>query len=151
MSDWHEMILIRWPSGSQMVWGSMVRGKGHVNELTEADARRLLSASREGNLADALREVLSGYHCGGRLTAKQAAELANMSLRSFQRKLASSGVVYSELVDETRSELAVEMLKDEESSLAEIAKTLGYSTSSNFARAFERWTGTTPALYRGRM
>jgi hypothetical protein len=56
--------------------------------------------------------VLKGRHHNGWLTITEAAELADMSVRSLQRKLASSGVVYRELADQARAELAVEMLKD---------------------------------------
>jgi hypothetical protein len=35
-----------------------------------------------------------------------------------------------------------------ELSLTEITERLGYSTLPNFARAFRRWTGQTPAAYR---
>jgi AraC-like DNA-binding protein len=76
--------------------------------------------------------------------------LAGISVRSLQRKLALADVLFSELIDEVRSELAVEMLQDPAASIRQIAKTLGYSTPSNFARAFERWTGETPGEFRQR-
>lgn len=99
-----------------------------------------------------MRAVLKCYgSCDRWLTVAKAAELASMPVRSFQRKLASDGVVFSELVDQARAELAVEMLKDPGVTSAEIATALGYSTPSNFARAFERWTGQTPTEVRCRL
>jgi AraC-like DNA-binding protein len=122
------------------------RGKG--NELSEADARHLLSTPPDGNLVDALRLVIkSGVGCRW-LTLNEAADFANVSVRSLQRELRTNGVVFTELVDAIRSEQAVEMLKDREMSLSEIAKALGYSTPSNFGRAFLRWKGVKPAAFR---
>ena len=48
-----------------------------------------------------MRAVLKCYgSCDRWLTVAKAAELASMPVRSFQRKLASDGVVFSELVDQ---------------------------------------------------
>ena len=119
--------------------------------LSEAEARRLLAESVGGGLASAVIVVLKGRHHSGWLTITEAAELANLSVRSLQRKLAASGVVFSELVDQARAELAVEMLKDTEVSVDDIVTILGYSSSSNFARAFQRWQGMAPSEYRRRL
>jgi AraC-like DNA-binding protein len=62
--------------------------------------------------------------------------------------LAEEDALFSELVDEVRTELAVEMLKNTEASLAEIANEAGYSGVTSFIRAFRRWTGKTPADFR---
>ena len=117
-------------------------------DLSTVDARQLLSTAENGKFAEAVKVVLKSRCPVGRLTIYQVAELADMSVRSLQRKLASCDVVFSELVNNARAELAVERLKDFDLSLDEIAGELGYSTSSNFARAFRRWTGETPADFR---
>ena len=71
-----------------------------------------------------------------------------MSVRTLQRKFAAEGHVFSKLVDKVRADLAAEMLEDTDLTLAEIATALGYSAPSNFARAFERWTGRSPTELR---
>jgi AraC-like DNA-binding protein len=42
----------------------------------------------------------------------------------------------------------VDYLKERENTLTEIAFLLGYSEVSAFNRAFKRWTGKTPMVYR---
>jgi AraC-like DNA-binding protein len=118
-----------------------------IEQLTKTDARRLLSASRNGNLVAAMRVVLKNYRRGRWLTIRQAADLAGVSVRTLQRRLAAEGSAFSELVEQVRAELADETLK-ETVSLKEVAKELGYSTPSNFSRALRRWTGKRPSGFR---
>jgi len=117
-------------------------------DMNESEARRLLASCTEEQLVSRLRQVLKACRRGGWLTISQAAELADLSVRSLQRKLAAEGLAYSELVEEVRAELAIEMLETTDVSLNEIAKELGYSNQPNFSRAFQRWTGKTPTEFR---
>lgn len=59
-----------------------------------------------------------------------------MSLRGLQRRLAAEGPRYTALLDETRSELAQQYVRQSQLSLTEIAFLLGFSEPANFARAF---------------
>ena len=47
-----------------------------------------------------------------------------------------------------KADKARRYLADSGRSVAEIAELLGYSESAAFVRAFERWTGKTPARHR---
>lgn len=76
-----------------------------------------------------------------------ASELA-MSGRTLQRKLSEQGHSYQSLVDEARRELAEQLLKNSQHSLANIAFFTGFSEQSSFNRAFKRWAGQTPRSYR---
>ncbi|ENW79896.1 hypothetical protein F909_03000 [Acinetobacter sp. ANC 3929] len=70
-----------------------------------------------------------------------------MSERALQRKLESEGTNFRELVDKVRCEKAIQLLKNPNLSLENIASHLGYSNTKNFSRAFKRWTGTSPRRY----
>ncbi len=76
-----------------------------------------------------------------------ASELA-MSGRTLQRKLSDQGHSYQSLVDDARRELAEQLLKQSQHSLANIAFLTGFSEQSSFNRAFKRWAGQTPRSYR---
>ena len=52
------------------------------------------------------------------------------------------------LTEETRREIAINMLQQDRYALSEIAFLTGYSEQSAFNRAFKRWMGVTPAAYR---
>ena len=52
------------------------------------------------------------------------------------------------LVLEVRRELAQKYLADKTMPLAEISYMLGFSDTSSFSRAFKKWTGDPPAVFR---
>jgi AraC-like DNA-binding protein len=84
----------------------------------------------------------------GEPTEEKVAQALHMSLRSLQRRLSEEATSYRGILDRTREELASEYLKQRHLSLGEIAFMLGFSDSSNFSRAFKRWTGLAPSNYR---
>ena len=71
-----------------------------------------------------------------------------MSGRTLQRRLSEQGYSFQNLVDESRRELAVRLLKDTGYPLAEVAFLTGFSEQSAFNRAFKRWAGQTPRSFR---
>lgn len=72
------------------------------------------------------------------------------SVRTLQRRLTTSGVTYSQIVQNVRCAAARRMLADRQPSICEIARMLGYSDPAHFTRAFLRWTGVTPRQFRSR-
>ena len=78
----------------------------------------------------------------------KTASAAGLSYRILQRRLAESGTNYSALLANTRAYMAMRLIRDENRSLADIARTLGYTNQANFSRAFHRVTGLSPRAYR---
>lgn len=125
-------------------------GKTKVNDLSEPDARRLLAACPDNQFVATLEDVLQRCRSDGWLTIHEAAGLAETSVRSFQRRLAKQGETFARVSDQSRSNFATHLLTCTDRSLGDIARELGYTQSTNFVRAFKRWTGTTPKQYRSR-
>ena len=69
-------------------------------------------------------------------------------MRTLQRRLQNAGVNYSDLQDDVRKTLALNLLQNETLALGEIAFSLGYSEVSGFNHAFRRWVGQSPGDYR---
>ena len=78
------------------------------------------------------------------------AERLHMSPRTLQRRLRQLGVSFSDILDGLRQQRAEMMLRRGDYSLVQIAETLGYTDTTNFSRAFRRWTGMSPSRYRAR-
>jgi AraC-like DNA-binding protein len=71
-----------------------------------------------------------------------------MHRRTLDRRLQQHGVLYSELLDEVRHEVASQLLRDTGLQVQRIAESLRYSSAANFATAFRRWSGVTPTDFR---
>lgn len=71
-----------------------------------------------------------------------------MSERTLQRKLKKEDIVFEELVDEVRCELAQDYLKDQRMSISQVAGLIGYGQQSSFNRACMRWFGKPPKAFR---
>lgn len=91
-----------------------------------------------------LRSALLTGHCD----EDQIAALLGVGPRTLIRRLESAGTSFRDLVDEIRFELSQQFLSDSSLSVIEISETLGYSRASAFSRAFRRWSGTTPSIWR---
>lgn len=71
-----------------------------------------------------------------------------MGGRTLQRRLSERGYSFQTLVDESRRQLAEQLLQQTDYSLAEVAFMTGFSEQSAFTRAFKRWAGQTPRSFR---
>ncbi|ARP98532.1 AraC family transcriptional regulator [Pseudorhodoplanes sinuspersici] len=95
-----------------------------------------------------LKLMLPSYLDEGAPTVTEIAEMAGISVRSFQRKLSSMGLSYSGLVDVVRFESAAKRLRDTDAKIIDVAFSCGYADPAHFTRAFRRISGTTPREFR---
>lgn len=72
----------------------------------------------------------------------------HMSPRSLHRRLQEEGSSFRIIKDALRRDLALAKVEKPDTSLSEIAISLGYSEFSAFFRAFKTWTGMSPSDYR---
>ena len=101
------------------------------------------------NLIDRIRNIIRANLTNGYPSMEQVASEVYMSTSAIQRHLAWEGLTYTDLVEQTRRNLAEMYFKQRNLSLTEIAYLLGYSELSAFSRAFRRWTGHSPRTFRG--
>jgi len=115
-------------------------------ELARQACERELAMRGLAIRGSALRRKL--YDASGRLLplARVASDL-DMSPRNLQRALAREGLRYSDLLDEQRREEAQRLLMSGLSTV-QVAEKLEFSDQRSFVRAFERWTGLSPAAWR---
>ncbi len=129
----------------------------HPLPETDPGLRRLLQQQidalevRHGDEFPAqVRSVLRSALLTGQASAEQVAALFSMHSRTLGRHLNAFGTRFRELVDESRFEIARQMLEDSAMDVSRIAGMLDYADASAFTRAFRRWSGTTPAQWRAR-
>jgi AraC-like DNA-binding protein len=86
---------------------------------------------------------------GGVPALSEVARELGMSGRTLQRRLADEGSSFQSLVDDARRKLAVRLLRKEgDATLSEVTFMTGFADQSAFTRAFKRWTGQTPGVFR---
>lgn len=84
----------------------------------------------------------------GRLRSLPAvADSMGLSLRTLHRSLAREGIRYSELLEQ-QQRLRAELLLKRGLPTSAVAEDLQFSDPRSFVRAFERWTGLSPAAWR---
>ena len=109
-----------------------------------------IEAHHRNEFPDQVRSILRTGVLADHGSADQVATLLSMHSRTLHRRLAASGTNFRTLVDECRYEMARQMLKDTDADVGHIASMLDYADTSAFARAFRRWSGTTPSRWRKR-
>lgn len=112
------------------------------------DTRLAVRQSMPVDFKTSVEQLILSLSIDGYPSIHTAADAAGMSSRSLQRRLGEAGVTYSGLIAASRLRLARVWLSESDMPIAEIAATLGYTEASNFARAFRRQTGISPAAYR---
>jgi len=135
---------------STEVWHLPLRRRDPIlRKMLEAHADDVLSRepSRAGIARDVQRALVPDVLCGDVRIGTIARTLA-MSGRTLQRRLAAEGVSFQELLDDARKDAAARYLRERTLSACEVAYLVGYSEPAPFHRAFKRWYGTTPELFR---
>jgi AraC-like DNA-binding protein len=117
-----------------------------VLETQANDILRRLPA-RTG-LALEVQLALATRVAGGDTRINALARQLAISPRTLQRRLAAEGVSYQELREDARKEAAGRYISDSTLAIGEVAYLVGYSESAPFHRAFRRWYGTTPEVFR---
>ena len=79
---------------------------------------------------------------------EEVADALHLTPQTLRRRLKDEGGSFQEIKDNLRRDLAIHYLNTCEFSVQEIAEMLGFAETSNFHRAFKKWTGSTPRKYR---
>lgn len=125
---------------------SVILSKSTASNLPIVSPERL-EFSSDDNLSN-FKHLLRPYLREGTPKLEMFAEIVGKRPRTLQRNFQQTGCSYSELVEITRFEMAIDMLKNLDVSLIEIAMNVGYENQSNFGRSFKRISGTSPGAYR---
>jgi AraC-like DNA-binding protein len=110
----------------------------------QAEAR-LERSQRPANLREQVSRRLLEQLRTGQPDPELLARSLRMSPRTLRRRLLAIGCSYRELLDEVRHREALRLMRKGELAVGEAAERLGFDDASAFARAFRRWTGSSPS------
>ena len=141
----HPWAGIRFDAG--LLKRSMTTADAMIESLMRhyGDLRLAALPEQHDEIEQLRREIARVLVKGG---IEHLAEATGTSVRTLQRRLKDAGVNYSDLQNDVRKTMALNLLENETLALAEIAFSLGYSEVSAFNHAFRRWVGQLPGDYR---
>ena len=84
----------------------------------------------------------------GEVGIDRVARELGMSRQTLYRRLKAEGTTFEEVLDTKRRQLAVRYLGLDRSTVKAAAYRLGFSDPAAFSRAFKRWTGIRPSVFR---
>jgi AraC-like DNA-binding protein len=84
----------------------------------------------------------------GCVSAPEFASRLGISARTLNRRLATAGLRFQKVLDETRCLFVQQLLANTRLTIGEISKTVGYSETSALTRSFAGWTGMSPSEWR---
>ncbi|WP_018991437.1 AraC family transcriptional regulator [Aromatoleum toluclasticum] len=114
-----------------------------VFKLCASQCEMLASRQRhDARLSELIRDYLVN-HPGDFPTLEEMAGHLNVGARTLRRRLVDEDQSYQKILDDTRKDLAMQYLQHTGLTPKEIGYMLGYSSVSNFRRAFKAWTNQT--------
>ena len=108
----------------------------------------VLHSMQHQELIDMLPAVLQRGVMLEQCSARDIADAFGIQERTLHRRLQSSGTSFRQELDRVRESMSLQLLESSSLSICDIATSLGYADSSGFIRAFNRWTGKSPAFWR---
>jgi AraC-like DNA-binding protein len=88
-------------------------------------------------------------HLDNKISLDIVARLCGMSKSHFSRSFKNDqGITFQDYLSQRRMESALELLKDSDLQITQVALAVGFAELSNFTRTFQRHVGMSPSYYR---
>jgi len=120
-------------SARRTALGIKLRATWHVGDL---------------DLDTQLRRAIRMALLGGKVSATQIATQFGLGRRNLDRRLEQAGLHYQQVLDETRSDFAQQLLANTRLDIVSIATILGFTSPDSLTHAFAQWNGVTPSAWR---
>jgi AraC-like DNA-binding protein len=104
--------------------------------------------ANEISLSDKVTQIMSNCNTNNLPILEECASYYGVSSRTAVRVLAQEGTSFSKIRQKNMETRAIQLLKNEQLSIKDIALQLGYSNAPNFIRAFKNWLDLSPDRFR---
>jgi AraC-like DNA-binding protein len=122
----------------------------HTLEMCMAQCDVLMQSSESRRGITALVRSKLFRDSGVFPTLPDVADELDIHPRTLRRRLAEEGTSFRALLNEARSTVAVDLLRNVGLTVEEVSTRLGYTEVSTFSHAFKRWYGLAPSAYSRR-
>ncbi|MEY4763464.1 MAG: hypothetical protein RI907_137 [Pseudomonadota bacterium] len=138
---WGETSWLSWPLKSSDATSHGLLQRQAAQQLAQL-------SRREERFVDHLQALIHDHLSTGKATLDDLAREMKMPTRTLQRRLESEGLNLRMLIDQVRKAKAERWLRETSMALVDIASALGFADHASFNRAFKRWTGCSPGVFR---
>lgn len=118
--------------------------------LSKGELRDLVRRPRRPRMCDLVAEIVTLRLHDGLTDLEGVAAKLGLHRRALQRALAGEGVTYRQIMHGVLHDLAEHELLAGNRPITELALALGFSEPQHFTRAFRRWTGEPPSVFRAK-
>ena len=127
----------------------LVQNSLSLSKFLKSSLRELMEGDIESASLNArIRSIISKEFGNNFPDFSVICEKLNMTPQTLRRRLKDENTCYQEIKDSIRKDASIFYLSKHELSIDEIAMLMGFSEASSFHRAFKKWTGKTPSVYR---
>lgn len=127
----------------------VVHDSRSLEEFLDTGPYQLWSSdSKVVSTSTAIRSLLGNDFRAGVPSFEEMANNMHMSPSTLRRHLLAEGTSYQKIKDESRREIATQMLCFGDARISDISEHVGFADTSSFVRSFRAWTGMTPKAYR---
>lgn len=127
-------------------------GGGELSNLMEQSLKEKFQSLQRYNEEEdfllKIKNIIRLQIVDGDPSLSNIANELGSSERTIQRRLKEHNLSFMETYNEVRKDIACNLLKNNQLTIAEVAFITGFSETSSFHRAFKKWTGVTPQNYR---
>ena len=102
------------------------------------------TATMRGRVESLLMPIIHTGHVG----MDGIATKIGLSRISLYRRLTAEGTTFEQILDDLRHKLALHYLNGDRISVNEVAYLVGFGDPAAFSRAFKRWTGKSPTMFK---
>lgn len=124
----------------------MQTGVGALADMLEQRLAALIPPQHDPLVVRTRQAVISALDAGEAPSISTVARKLAMSTRTLQRNLGERNRSFHAIVAGVRHAFVLELLRDNELTLTEIAERVGFADQTGVIRAFRRWSGTTPRV-----
>lgn len=128
----------------------LIRSEADFARYLEMAPYYLMVAPKPSSLSitHRIRELLGNDFRCELPSFEELTGLLGMSARTLRRRLEREGTSYQRIKDNARRDAAIDLLRQREMTVGEVAEWVGFSDPSAFHRSFKKWTGLSPGAFR---